>query len=440
MRNLNRKTVVEGKGLILLFCLCLWISAFPVYSGDGQIDILPGGKVTFTISKPGSYVLTDNVTMTANLNCIQITADDVTLDLNGHTIKGTDDGSAVGIYGKDKFHICVQNGRVEYFGSDGIRLGDQAHVKNVMLHKNDGNGLKLGGRGIVQNVISTYNGKSGIYGGNSCLVEKCVSSRNCSLGESAGISVYDNSTVRDCILRLNTYEGDQDVDVYGISSEHTCLIENNTIRENKNNTTYDGGTIYGIYTIDNTIIRNNTCSDNTASGAGTDMRVIKAGKHSTLSGNVCSMNSVTGEAAGLYALESGEKSIIMNNTVSDNSNVGNYIYGIYARSDSIIRNNVASGHTAKFSAYGIYVPGDGSRVENNNCSGNVGTEYGGYGIYIVVATDDCVVLRNHTRGNSKNGIYLGNGTQYCAENMTAEPNGIKQDGSNSLLENNIAIP
>ena len=115
------------------------------------------------------------------------------------------------------------------------------------------------------------------------------------------------------------------------------------------------------------------------------------------------------------------------------------VYGIDVRKDAIIRDNIVSGNTAQYSAYGIYVFGDGCRIENNNCSRNVGTDSGGYGIIVMTGIDDCVVLRNHTRENSMAGIALSTGTHYCAENMTAETTGI-MGGSNSLLENNKAIP
>lgn len=58
------------------------------------IDVLPDPATGVTLSVPGSYVLVDNVTMTANVSCITITAPDVTLDMNGHTITGTGVGTS----------------------------------------------------------------------------------------------------------------------------------------------------------------------------------------------------------------------------------------------------------------------------------------------------------------------------------------------------------
>jgi len=42
-----------------------------------------------TLSQPGNYRLTSNLTVAdANVSAIQITADGVTLELNGHTLQG----------------------------------------------------------------------------------------------------------------------------------------------------------------------------------------------------------------------------------------------------------------------------------------------------------------------------------------------------------------
>ena len=70
----------------LLFMVAIPISAYGV---DGQIKIAQTAGTTFpiTINEPGSYVLTSNL-IVATGNAININADNVTLDLNGHTIHG----------------------------------------------------------------------------------------------------------------------------------------------------------------------------------------------------------------------------------------------------------------------------------------------------------------------------------------------------------------
>ena len=54
-------------------------------------NVTPGDAAGFpvTLSQPGSYVLTSNLTVSnANTHAIDITVDDVTVDLNGFVIQG----------------------------------------------------------------------------------------------------------------------------------------------------------------------------------------------------------------------------------------------------------------------------------------------------------------------------------------------------------------
>lgn len=70
----------------------------------------------YTISTSGSYYLTKNLTHTNLLaDGISITADNVTLDLNGFTLTGPDSGSPNGIAATNKKNIVIKNGTVEKF-------------------------------------------------------------------------------------------------------------------------------------------------------------------------------------------------------------------------------------------------------------------------------------------------------------------------------------
>ncbi len=77
-----RKTVLEILAIALVPCC-----AFAV---DGQVlinqsTVMAAGGFPYTISQPGSYKLSGNLNPT-NLTAIQITANNVALDLNGFTI------------------------------------------------------------------------------------------------------------------------------------------------------------------------------------------------------------------------------------------------------------------------------------------------------------------------------------------------------------------
>lgn len=62
---------------------------------DGKIAI-PGSSTTVTITVPGSYILTGNITPAAGTGGIIVSADRVTLDLNGYSVAATGPTSTTG--------------------------------------------------------------------------------------------------------------------------------------------------------------------------------------------------------------------------------------------------------------------------------------------------------------------------------------------------------
>lgn len=100
---MTRNKNVYIRMVVILFFLLIQVRVL-IYAGDGQIDILPNGSKSFKIGNPGSYVLTDNVTMSADVDCISLGADSVTIDLNGHVINGTGSGMFLSLMLK---HIII---------------------------------------------------------------------------------------------------------------------------------------------------------------------------------------------------------------------------------------------------------------------------------------------------------------------------------------------
>lgn len=88
------------------------IDALAAASLNGRTAI-PAQAATYTISAPGNYVLTGNITV-ATGDGISITASDVTLDLNGFTIKSTAATAAgAGIRTSNtSSNIRIHNGRI----------------------------------------------------------------------------------------------------------------------------------------------------------------------------------------------------------------------------------------------------------------------------------------------------------------------------------------
>lgn len=212
---------------------------------DGVIEInharaLAGGGTSgdtagypVTISQPGSYRLTSNLTQPdADTVVIQIDADRVSLDLNGFTIaggntctfnvgppasvscsnSGSGDGVAVapggtrdisirngvlhglgrnGIYGPSG-DLRIDNLSVSHCGGVGIRL-ENGIVSRTTISFNSGNGIQA----IVGNLDASFlnnNGGSGISAQNG-VFSRNTSLHNAGSGMTLGNGVVENNDV-----------------------------------------------------------------------------------------------------------------------------------------------------------------------------------------------------------------------------------------------------
>lgn len=139
-----------------------------------------------TITQSGSYRLATNLTdIPAGTNAIEIRADDVTLDLNGHSITGPASGSSSGIEavfngGLIFVRSAVFNGSVSGFNY-GVSLGYNSRIENIRAFGNDNTGILARTGSLVQGNIAHGNG--------------------------FGINVDSRSTVRGNIAEQNTFTG-----------------------------------------------------------------------------------------------------------------------------------------------------------------------------------------------------------------------------------------
>ena len=103
-----------------------------------------------TLSTPDTvYRLTED--LTACDECLIVTADRITIDLQGHSIIGTCDGSGVGIAGQDVDLTTVRNGSISGFGG-GIDLlfSHRSQVLNVHAVDNLFAGIFVGTQSLVK--------------------------------------------------------------------------------------------------------------------------------------------------------------------------------------------------------------------------------------------------------------------------------------------------
>jgi len=224
----------------------------------GDNDVTPS---VFRITQPGSYYLTSNFTVPSATRAIEITANNVTIDLNGFTITGQSGSTnAIAIAGAtDNISILngtiqsftgtavnlltVSNGRIENLlvqngTSDAIRTANSYSIRNTIARfnsgscfvvgsntsmdacsalNNSGDGFNIGSVGVVRNCLASANLNSGFIGAARGILSNCTANQN-----NQGFSVSSFSLVTNCNASFNTADG------FVINSNSTVMNCNST--------------------------------------------------------------------------------------------------------------------------------------------------------------------------------------------------------------------
>lgn len=266
----------------------------------------PISSVPYTITAPGSYYLTTNLTGVSGANGITISSDDVTLDLNGFTLLGTT-GSLAGVYVGPHYHfnITVRNGMIDKWGADGVDAVSNAEntvFEHLTVASAGHYGLEAYG-GQVRDCVFDDCGNSGIAVA-AAEVRDCVA--NYCRGD--GIDAY-SSKVLDCVCEFNYFgiyvqngtvtgcqtEGNTYSGVFvGTGTNGTQVVGNTCLADNTADSTVDAG----IY-----VNGNNTRVDNNhvANSGYAGIAVSSAASH-----NIIIKNSVFGNGANNIVASSSQ--------------------------------------------------------------------------------------------------------------------------------------
>lgn len=411
--------------------LCILILSITTVHADGVIDIKPTGSATFDITQKGSYRLVSDVTMALEVPCISITANDVTLDLNGHVIEGNGaDLGANGISGATAERVTIHNGTVRGFSLAGIAVAHFASIHDVLVQDNGGDGISAGDHAIIRNCRVEDGGKNG----------------NC-----AGIRVTLNSLVLDCIV-TGLIPSTVNASSYGISISSGSRVENNSCT---GNTGSGNGAGVGIHaSAGGNLILNNVCRSNQGggnSGFGHGI-MISNGSTNVVRGNTCTANSGgTPDGWGYGVRTFFGSNTIDGNTCSANLGQGSGIgVGIYCtQSGGVVTNNSCNGNDGgSNSGTGIGIQcSSKTRIVGNTCLNNSGSGAVGSGRGIS-ASENCFIENNHCDNNSgigtgtSIGIYGGvhnriKGNYASGHDTAANCYGIRVTGGNNLISENF---
>jgi hypothetical protein len=261
--------------VIGLVTACLTTTALAV---DGVIEVnqaraLAGGVTVgdtsglpVTISQPGSYRLTGNLTVpNENTTAIQVTAENVTIDLNGFAIIGptsctytgigdvpvtcTPVGTGRGIDGTVA-HLTVLNGTVRGMGATGIVLAGSSRVDGVHVVSNGESGVGDGSStsDLITHNEARLNGRSGLRLGDNATISQNVATFN---GIRGIVADGGQCTIIGNTANLNGSEG--------IYSNNQSTITDNTTVANKGD---------GIFTGGGSLVQGNQSSSNGGRGLG----------------------------------------------------------------------------------------------------------------------------------------------------------------------------
>ena len=320
------------------------------------------------ISQPGSYYLTTNLTGTSGFDGITISANDVTLDLNGFALEGIP-GSGNGIYSGPKSGLVVRNGTIRGWGTSGIGASTATDCRYQELRVSD-------------------NGGRGIYAGNNCEIHHCTANNNGLDGIAGGLSV----TVTHSVAQNNTKEG---ITVSRDSRITDCAIKSN-------------GDM-GLVTGDRASLTDSAIVSNASVGVQT--------------GEGCRVRSCLISDNGSDGLQTVANSRVEGCTIPNNTGVG--ILGIYgANNPKTPGNGVGVANCVILSNPGGGISlGDQCTVHDctvGQCPTSSGIALGSYGTVIACNVSGCsngvtTGSSSHIRnclvaGNSGNGILTANGS------------------------------
>ena len=272
----------------------------------------PISSLPYTISQPGSYYLTTNLTGSSGASGIIISSGSVTLDLNGFALTGVA-GSTNGIRVSNVYtNITVRNGTVNGWGKTGVYAPLAVSSQFIDLRASD-------------------NGLGGIVGGQGNNRIRCVAAYN----QLLWLTSDSGSTFQDCTATGNLGDG------FDASNGGQAF----------NDCTATGNTNYGFFIGGWGLVNKCTANGNGSSG-------FRGGRGARFSECHASQNGQAGFDAGYGNSVSGC-------TTSDNTGDG-----ITVGYRCFIHNNECYANGAAVNGAGIHLTLGGSRIEGNHVAEN----------------------------------------------------------------------
>lgn len=345
------------------------------FSGEGRIEI---PFIPITLTNPGHYYLARDLGPTGIVNgtAIRVEADNVTINLNGCTLRGISGAlGGSGIYqGSAYRNLTVRNGSIHNCrGGISFRGGVYAEGQNAAVHgvrafDND-YGIIVRGGGLVADCIAVSNAETGIVGDDGSTIRNCAADGNRKNGFSTGYGcVLDG-----CSAREN--------EACGISAGRATTVKGCSAGENGDD---------GIRAAEGCVILECASTGNYSNG----IQVARG----------CTITRCAVSASGKDGIRSSSAATIAGCTVENSGSAGIRVGG----------ETLVKGCSAVHNEYGIRVTGDHAVVAGNLCNDTLHE-----GILVQSSAAGCRIEENNVVGASQAGIYVAGPSNVVVKNTAS---------------------
>ena len=303
-----------------------------------NVNALPGDLVgEHVITEDGSYYLTGNINVPADRTGIRIlNGSDVTIDLNGFAIIGSDTGDTpVGITGSGQ--VTVRNGQMIFLRGGAVSLGSQSLLKDLCIELS---GLSSGGPAAVELGRGSILRDSTFRQNGLILLADSSSMSGCVVRDSfPAVSGGDDVSVTDCIF-----------DGLNQSTALPALVElgNNARVES---TTFADENSTALVCLNDALVVNCSATHNRTVSNGASGFVF--GARATVRG--CTLHFYPADCVSV-----GNASVIESNNITSAGDAG-----IDARASAVIRHNSVLDCDTGIATFG------GAVIHDNSVDGSV---------------------------------------------------------------------
>jgi hypothetical protein len=196
--EIMKRKMALGLVVIALLTTLLWAGSLnpPAAPTTGTMkplsDVEPRtaihqSNIPMTITTSGSYYLAENVTLSGTGHAITVNVNNVTIDLCGFTMTGTDAASSYGIYMNGRNNVEIRNGTIRDFNSG--------------IYENSSSGQNYRILGI--RVLSCQIQGIFLQGSDNCQVRDCAVADGGTITDATG-SAYAIYVTNNSIVSGNT--------------------------------------------------------------------------------------------------------------------------------------------------------------------------------------------------------------------------------------------